>query len=115
MTSLRPFLTKLASALTVAIANITYLSFGILQYTNGISDFERAANAGEITDVAKAEQISALLENVQNWQSFGLLCVMIILPLLLMLVSYILYKKHYKLDEDVYEDICRQLAEKTQA
>ena len=115
VTSLRPFLTKLASALTVAIANITYLSFGILQYTNGISDFERAANAGEITDVAKAEQISALLENVQNWQSFGLLCVMIILPLLLMLVSYILYKKHYKLDEDVYEDICRQLAEKTRA
>ena len=40
ISSLRPFLTKLASALTVAIAYLTYVIFHILQYTNGISDLE---------------------------------------------------------------------------
>ena len=109
VSSLRPFLTKLASALTVAIANITYISFGILEYTNGISGFERAANAGEITDVVKSEKISALLEGVQPGQTLGLLCVMTLLPCLLMLVSFFLYKKHYKLDEEEYDSICEQL------
>ena len=44
VSSLRPFLTKLASALTVAIANVTYLAFHILEYTNGIAGFAPTAS-----------------------------------------------------------------------
>ena len=34
---------------------------------------------------------------------------MTIVPWLLMLLSYLLYKKHYKLDEAEYERICREI------
>ena len=34
---------------------------------------------------------------------------MVIIPCALMLVSYVLYKKHYKLDEDEYARICSEL------
>ncbi len=107
--SLRPFLTKMASALTVAIANLTYITFGILKYTNGISEYEQAANAGEISAEAKADAITELLSSVQNGQSMGLLVVMTVLPFLFMYASYVLYRKKYILDEAEYERICTEL------
>jgi melibiose permease/lactose/raffinose/galactose permease len=110
VSSLRPFLTKLASALTVAIANITYISFNIIRFTNGIATLEQDANEGLITAEQKGAEIDALLQGVQNGQAVGLLLVMTVLPCALMFISYVLYKKRYKLDEDEYERICRELA-----
>lgn len=110
VSSLRPFLTKMASALTVAIANITYIIFNIIEYTNGISELEQAANANSISSEEKAEAITALLLKVQHSQTTGLLLVMTVVPLALMFLSYILYKKRYKLDEAEYDRICAELA-----
>ena len=112
ISSLRPFFTKLASALTIAIASGTYIVFGLLKYTNGIAEQEQLANQGLISGEQKAEAIDALLQGVQPGQVNGLMLVMTVLPCVLMFLSYVLYKKHYKLDEDEYDDICRQLAER---
>ena len=110
VSSLRPFLTKMASALTVAIANLTYIVFHIITYTNGIASLEQAANAGSITAEEKSLQITTLLQGVHHGQSAGLLLVMTILPFALMYCSYILYKKKYKLDEEEYNRICAAIA-----
>ncbi len=109
VSSLRPFLTKLASALTVAIANATYLAFHILEYTNGIAGFEQQANQGVLSSDQKADAITNLLQGVRHGQSVGLLLVMTVLPCVLMFLSYVLYKKRYKLDEAEYERICGEL------
>ena len=109
ISSLRPFLTKLASALTVAIANITYIVFNIIHYTNGIADLEQAANAGQITAEQKGAEITRLLTGVQHGQSLGLLLVMTVVPCLLMFASYLLYRKRYILDEEEYARICREI------
>ena len=115
VSSLRPFLTKLASALTIAIASGTYIVFGLLKYTNGIAEQEQLANQGVISSEQKAEAIDALLKGVQPGQVSGLMIVMTVLPCLLMFLSYILYKKHYKLDEDEYERICAEIADRKAA
>ena len=115
VSSLRPFLTKLASALTVAVANITYIAFGIINYTNGIADLEQAANIGTITAEEKGDQITALLSGVQSGQSRGLLLVMTVLPCVFMLTSYLLYQRKYRLDEKEYDRICGELAKRKQA
>ena len=112
VSSLRPFLTKLASALTVAIANVTYLTFHILEYTNGIAGFEQHANQGAITSEQKADAITNLLQGVHHGQSVGLLLVMTVLPCALMFASYVLYKRRYKLDEAEYDRICAELEER---
>ena len=112
VSSLRPFLTKLASALTVAIANGTYIIFNIIHYTNGIADLEQAASTGEITAEQKAAEIDTLLSGVQHGQSLGLLLVMTVLPCVLMFLSYILYQRKYKLDEDEYSRICAELEQR---
>ncbi len=112
VSSLRPFLTKLASALTVAIANVTYLTFHILEYTNGIAGFEQQANQGVLTSEQKADAITNLLQGVHHGQSVGLLLVMTVLPCALMFASYVLYQRRYKLDEAEYDRICAELEER---
>ena len=54
-------------------------------------------------------QIDAVLSHVTNQQAMGLLIFMSIVPGILMLLSYFLYKKHYKLDEEEYDRICKEL------
>ena len=115
VSSLRPFLTKLASALTVAIANVTYIVFHILEYTNGIAGYEQMANQGAMSSEEKADAITQLLRGVQNSQSLGLLLVMTVLPCALMFASYVLYKRRYKLDEAEYDRICAELEQRKAA
>ena len=112
ITSLRPFLTKLASALTVVIATATYLICRVTQYTNGISSFEQAANAGHISDAEKLQSIKALLQGVGHSQAHGLLLCMTVLPWGLMILSHVLYQKHHKLDEVEYDRIVAELKER---
>ena len=112
ITSLRPFLTKLSTAIVVAMTSATYLIFKVTTYTNRISDFENQAARNVITEVQKLQSIDQIIANVQSSQTTGLLLSMTLIPFALMLISYILYKKKYKLDEGEYERICRELDKK---
>ena len=115
ITSLRPFFTKLASAVIVAVTSVSYLIFGVTGYTNQISALERAASLGEITEAAKLAQIDGIIASIQPGQSRGLLLCMTVLPFALMYASYVLYKKHYILDEDKYAEVCAALEERRAA
>ena len=110
--SLRPFITKLASAITVLLTSATYMIFRVTSFTNQISALENAANAGTITDEEKLAQIDAVLAGVDKGQTTGLLLVMVILSLLLLVVSYLIYQKKYKIDEEEYDRICAELAKR---
>ncbi len=115
ITSLRPFITKLGSALVVIITTLSYLIFGVTKYTNRISEIEQQSSMGNIEDEAKAAAIDAVITEVGKGQTDGLLIFMTIIPCVLMLGSYFIYKKKYKLDEDTYADIVKQLEARKQA
>lgn len=110
--SLRPFLTKMASALIVLITTGSYLVFGVTGFTNQISDLEQQASLGAITEGAKLTQINQVLSGVTGAQTIGLVLVMSVLPCALMALSYFLYKKHYVLDEAEYDRILGVLEER---
>ena len=110
--SLRPFITKLAGALTVIITSVTYVIFRVTDFTNQISSLENAANAGSITDEQKLDQIDAVLSGVDKGQTTGLLLVMVILSFVFLIASYWFYQKKYKIDEDEYERICKEIEAK---
>ena len=107
--SLRPFLTKLASALIVLITNASYIIFGVTGYTNRISDFENQCARNLITESEKISSISSVISGIEPGKTLALLLCMVVIPCALMLVSYVLYKKHYKLNEDEYARICAEL------
>lgn len=115
ITSLRPFLTKLGSALVVVITSASYVIFGVTNYTNQISSLESEAAAGSISEAQKLSSISEVIGGVGHGQTQGLLFFLTVLPWALMLLSYFLYKQHYKLDEEEYDRICAQLKARKQA
>ena len=110
--SLRPFLTKLSSALVVLLTSLSYLAFGITGVTNQISTLEQQTNLGAITEAQKLSSIKDVLSGVSDFQTIGLMLVMGIVPAVLMGAAYFLYKKHYILDEDEYDRILSLLEEK---
>lgn len=109
ITSLRPFITKLGGAIIVAVTSAAYMILGVTDYTNQISDLEQQCNQNLITEAAKLTKIEEVLTNVTSQQTMGLMVFMSIVPCILLLISYVLYKKHYKLDEEEYERICKEL------
>lgn len=109
ITSLRPFITKLGGALIVAITSATYLIFGVTNYTNRISDLEQQCNQGLISETVKLDQINGVLGEMQSYQGFAMLIFMTVVPCIPMVISYFIYKKKYKLDEEEYNRICEEL------
>lgn len=109
--SVRPFMTKMASAIIVMITTGSYLLFGVTTYTNQISNFESASALGTISEAEKLTSIQNVISGVDSGQSFGLLIFMTIVPCAFMLISNMLYQKHYKLDEEEYDRICKELGE----
>jgi len=109
ITSLRPFITKLASALVIALTSLTYIICGVTDTTNQISAFENMAASGAITEAEKLASIDGVIAEVGVGQTNGLFLCMTLLPFLLMGISYILYQKKYNLDEDEYKRICEEL------
>ena len=115
ITSMRPLLTKMGSAIVVALTSLTYLLFRVTEKTNAIADFEQQAQIGKITDTARMDGIRTVISGVSAQQTTGLLLAMILIPLVFGFASYVLYQKKYKLDEKRYEEICQQLEAKKAA
>lgn len=116
ITSMRPFLTKFASSLTVIITTVTYLVCKVTSYTNQISDFEQQANKGVITAEVKSAGIASVIGSVDHGQTIGLLIAMTVIPCIFMAASAVLYRKFYKLDEKTFADIVEKLnAKKAEA
>ena len=107
--SVRPFVTKMASAVIVMITTGSYILSGVTNYTNRISDLESAAAMGAITEAEKLASIQSVVGGVGEGQKMILLLCMTILPCVLMLVSNCLYQKKYILDEAEYARICKEL------
>lgn len=113
ITSLRPFITKMSSALIVAVTSATYFIFGVTHYTNQISGLEQRCAQGLISEQEKLAAIDGVLFDpaggVSNRQGMGLLITMTVLPWGLMALSYALYRRKYRLDEEEYDRLCREL------
>ena len=109
ITSMRPFLTKLASAISVMIASLSYMLFRVTDFTNQISGYENQAERGVISAEERSSLIADVISNVAGTQRVGLLIFMTIVPCLMMIVCCALYRKFYILDEEKYDAICDEL------
>lgn len=112
ITSMRPFLTKLATSLVTVITSLSYIMFRVTDYTNQIQDIERQADTGVIDAASKSSQIADVISSVSTSQNTGLLVFLTIIPCAFMLISWFIYNKFYKLDEDEYKRICDELDKK---
>ena len=110
--SVRPFMVKLSSAIQTILVSGSLLIFGLINITDKIGALEEAKNYGKITEQELTEQANALLQTAKNWQMFGLSAAMTLIPIIMFVISYILIKKKYIIDEDFYEKITKEIAQR---
>lgn len=108
--SLRPFTAKLSSALQQLLVTIVYIAIGVIGITNGISDLDKQASQGLISNEEMLASVNSLLKSVPESKVNALLCCMCIIPIVFMLGAMFLYKKKFILDDATYEKIKLEIA-----
>lgn len=109
ITSVRPFVTKLATALSVSFASFAYILFRVTKQTNAIASLEQSASRALITEAEKLNAIQTMLSSSEQSQRIGMLVFITVIPFLFMLASYILYQTKYTIDETKYTIICEEI------
>lgn len=106
--AINPFVTKLASAFQTAIVAVTLAASGLNR--NVINPVTEAKDLNpEMSNEAVREMIASL---VNDSMLLILRLSMIVIPLLLILISYVIYRKYFKIDTAFYDKITKELEER---
>ena len=112
--SVRPFMVKLSSAIQTGIVAATLGICGLLTYTDKIGDLEVLKGQKKIEEAALIEQANEILSQASSTQEFLLSIAMTIIPVLMFVATYFIINKKYIIDEDFYEKMTKEIAERKQ-
>lgn len=107
--SIRPLTTKFASALQQGVLYLFLMIAGLAPIITTISGFQNEQTTGAITAEQLGTQADAALSGVAPWQVMVFKAGVALLPLILLVVTILLLKKYYKIDEKMYKEICTDL------
>src|SRR5574344_2165473 len=110
--SLRPLTAKVASALMSGIVAVGLSVTSLYAISSGISDLEVQKGLEEITKEEVISGADSLIDGIAWDQMFWLKFFMCILPLVLFIISYILIKEFYIIDEKYYENMLTEIDKK---
>ncbi len=108
--SLRPFMSKMSSALQQVIVSAVYMIIGMTTLTNKISEYEQNANLKLIDEAQKMSGIQQALSEAEGSMSLKLSLCMSILPIILLALSFFITRKKDKIDEDEYDRMVAEIA-----
>jgi len=110
--SLRPLTAKLASAIQQGVLYLFLIISGLLSIVSTISTYQQEVAIGETT----TEVINDLCNVATSQASASSVWIyklgVAVVPMLLILITYILVKKHYRIDEKTYTSICKEIKER---
>jgi melibiose permease/lactose/raffinose/galactose permease len=106
--AINPFVTKLATAVQTVVVTVTLAASGL-----NSNVIKPVADAKAANPLISNEDVRALIaSNVTEKMLLALRTSMIIIPLILILVSYLIYRFKYKIDSKFYSQITKDLTER---
>ncbi|MEG0529514.1 MAG: MFS transporter, partial [Bacilli bacterium] len=114
----RPLTAKLSSAMQAGVVAATLAITGLYAISSGISDIElnRGLGLAEFAGLTEAEKTILAQELAQKeidvinfTQIIALKATMCLLPLVLFIISFVLIKMFYKIDEPTYQSMCKEI------
>lgn len=107
--SLRPLTAKVSSALMNGVTFVGLFATSLYGISKGISDYEIKKGLGEVTSDQVKLEADRLIAGINFDQIIWLKFFMCIIPLILFIISYILIKKYYVIDETYYKNMCLEI------
>lgn len=99
--AVQPFINKLGGAIGTGVVTLTLIISGINPISQQITELEKAG--------APAEQIEAIVQSVSGSPIWIMKIAMMLLPLVCILVGFLIYHKKFKIDEEMYATILKDL------
>lgn len=112
--SLRPLTTKLASSLQQGVLYLFIALASLSGVITSISNYQNEQTLGNISALEMNSSCDAVLSTLSSWQVAIFKIGVAILPMVLFVVSYILIKKKYKIDEKTYNDMVKEIERRKQ-
>ncbi|MCL2447190.1 MAG: MFS transporter [Oscillospiraceae bacterium] len=110
--SIRPFIIKLGHGFVQLIVWLVFAASGVLQHTNAIAGYEQQTSMQLISSEVRMENITQVIHQVPTGRMLALLAAMTIIPSVLAIASYWLFKRKFTLTEERYEQILGDLAQR---
>ncbi|WP_167958777.1 glycoside-pentoside-hexuronide (GPH):cation symporter [Anaerosporobacter faecicola] len=112
ISAVRSFAVKLASAVNQGIVTLVLILSGIYAISQKITNLEILAGKGELEKTEVLERAASYIEQTSWKQTFELRLGMVVIPIVAILICYILIHKKYKIDEEMYENMVREINSK---
>ena len=112
VSAVRSFSVKLSGALQLGLIAVVLMLTGIYNLSQEIATLEIQAASGAITRDFVISSANDIVAMVSGGQLFALRACMVAVPVVALTVCCVLINKKYKISEEKYEEILRQLAEK---
>jgi melibiose permease/lactose/raffinose/galactose permease len=109
--AINPFVTKLATSVQVFVVSLTLAASGLNEYVINPLTEARRTNPNMTTEQAR-QMIAA---NVNPEMLLNLRIAMIITPLVLIVISYLIYRWKYRIDAKMYAQITHDLEARIEA
>lgn len=110
ISTVRSFSAKLSSAIDQGIVNLVLIISGIYAISQKVSQLEIAAGSGTMTPEEILTTADNYIKTTTGTQLFVLRLGITIIPIIALLTAWLLLKKKYTIDEQRYEELCKELS-----
>jgi melibiose permease/lactose/raffinose/galactose permease len=112
ISAIRSFASKFSGALNQGAASLILIISGIYAVSQNISELEVKIGSGEIMREDALVKADGIIATVEPAQTLMLRIGMVAIPLTVMIASYLIMKKGYRIDEKEYERIVGEIEKK---
>ncbi|MBP5184706.1 MAG: hypothetical protein J6113_06325, partial [Lachnospiraceae bacterium] len=105
ISAVRSFSVKLASGLNQGICTLILIASGIYAVTKEISELEATVGRGKLEPEVARTTADGILTTITGGQGLTLRLGMCLIPVVVLVISYVLLMKKYKIDEKKYNEL----------
>ncbi|MBQ7077647.1 MAG: MFS transporter [Lachnospiraceae bacterium] len=109
ISAVRSFSVKLAGGINQGLFTLVLIISGIYVQSQNISALEIKVNTGEITSAQALDTANKYLENITLTQGIAFRLGMVLIPVIALVVSYVILRKKYIIDENKYNELVSEL------
>lgn len=109
ISAVRSFSVKLAGGINQGLSTLVLIISGIYVQSQNISALEIKVNTGEITSAQALDTANKYLENITLAQGIAFRLGMVLIPVIALVVSYVILRKKYIIDESKYNEFVSEL------
>lgn len=108
ISAVRSFSVKLAGGINQGLSTLVLIISGIYAKSRSISALEIEVNRGELSSEAALQEANQYINEITALQGLMFRLGMVLIPVLTLIVSYVIIRKRYHIDEAEYAKLIQE-------